>query len=172
MNINEIGLKPNDRLSQLPESKFFQLLSTLIEELCLYKGIKYDDVGISNMLSMLYRITHNKLLNLSINDVTIGIETMMYTEDIKKISVQLIHKRLQKISIEKQQIEYEAIQHDYTKTVNNGFFGRAMSLRMLHDPGGKILDKNGDTLKEVMESVKIGICYYTGNHIELNDKNK
>jgi hypothetical protein len=174
MNIQEIGLKPNDYLSHLTELKFFELITGLIENICMYKGIKYDDNTIAPMVATLYKITFNKLPNLTVNDIVVGFETMMYTEDVKKISVQLLHQRLQKISIQKSQIQDKKEQANYSKHIDNSYFGKAMSLRILHDKGGKILDKNGDTLKEVMEAARAGYCYYTGNpvHIKSPDESK
>lgn len=167
MNLNDLNLHPDQNLRILDEGKFIVLFDSIVSKLCRYKGIKYDENLFAKMFSDLYEYTHN-INNLTLNDVTAGIERMVQFEDIKKISVQLLHRRMQRISIEKTNMVEEQQEADYSKSLDNGYFGRAMSLRMIHDKGGKILDKEGHTIKDVMECVKSGHCYYTGKPITID----
>lgn len=168
MTIQDLGLLPDDNLHVLDQQKFVMLFDMLISKLCRYIGIKYEDDIFSTMFSELYQYTRN-LKNLKINDVTATFESMMYNEDVKKITIGLIHKRLQKISIEKFQKADEREQNEVLKAAENPYWAKSLNLRMIHDVGGKILEQNGDTLQAVYECTKIGLCYYTGNEIDLTE---
>lgn len=159
-------MNPNRQLNTVGADEFISIFSDAIDGLATYRGIKIDDDLMYKMLNMLYNITRGKYSNLVVNDVNIGIG-QLYEQDIKKVTPQLLNSMLQKVSVEKFQKEDEQEQKEYTMSIDNSFFARAISLRIKHDPRGKILEQNKETLKDVMECVRDGFCYYTGERIKI-----
>lgn len=152
-------MNPNLKISQLQEIDFINFFSELIENLCLYKGISLNDDILVKMLKMIYGFKQ-KYSILTVQQATLAI-TSLYNSDIKKITVESIDKVLMQTNLKIFQQQDEEIQNKALKAPVDSDWGRAVSMRLKHDPGAKILDENNDTLKDIFDAIKKGYNYYT-----------
>lgn len=160
-------MNPNIRLNLLQLSDFIEVFQKEIDDFCTYKAINLDEDKLIKMLSLMYNMTRNKFNNLAVNDVAIAIGNLYY-EDIKKVSPEVLMKALQNAS-NKKSIKAESEENEQYKEFKwSCEYGRALTLRVKHDPGGKILEQNGHTYMDVVESVKKGFNYYTGERVNLD----
>ena len=160
-------MNPETKISHLSMGDFIGIFEKEVDEFCTYKAINIDDNKLAKMLMLLFSITRNKFNNLVVNDITIAIGNL-YFEDIKKISPEILMRALQNAS-NKKVLKEEALENEKYKTYEwNCEHGRALVLRCHHDPGGYILERNGDTYKDIVEAVKNGFNYYTGDAITVN----
>ncbi len=164
MDLEKLRLSPSQSLNVIGKEKFFLLISELIQELVLYKGIKVDEQIQAKIIEQLYSLK-NTFMHLSINETVATIEKMMYYDDIKKISTELFHKKLQSRSIDKFKIIDEKEQKEVESVANDPVYGTALRIRLLHDPKGRIMDRDGFTLKEIYDAVKNGFNIYTNERI-------
>lgn len=157
-------MNPNTKLNFLTLPDFMEVFQKEIEDFCTYKGINLDEEKLAKMLSLMHTLTRNKFHNLVVNDVTIAVGNL-YFEDVKKVTPEILIKALQNAS-NKKSIQEEHEENETYKCYEwNSEHGRALVLRVTHDPGGHILKQNGHTYKDVVEAVKQGYNYYTGDKV-------
>lgn len=167
VNIQTLGLHPTQNLHEIPSEKFVALFLELWETICMYKGKTFREDEAEKSVRFLQTITAGKIKNMTVNDATAAIETAMYSDEIKTLSVEFFNSTLKKQSLKKLQDSENRTQTEWTKKneIDNSIFAKAMRLRITHDPGGKILDANNHTLKNVFEAAQNGVNYYTGHKL-------
>lgn len=168
ITLTKYNLSPNQSLNSLDGSKFGELFYDIWENICVYKGIIIKPDEIMQSVGLLYKLTKGKLLNLTVNDAVSAIEISMFSDDVKKLSVEFFHKLLQKKNQEvyqnREKNEEESLIKDTNLTCSD--IAKAVVLRVKHDKGGKILSDNNHTIIDVYNSVLKGINYYTGDKLK------
>jgi hypothetical protein len=160
-------MNPETKLNMISMGDFINLFEKEVDDFCTYKAINIDENKLSKMLMLMYDLTRNKFKNLVINDITISIGNL-YFEDVKKISPEILIRALQVTSNKKAIIAEESEKENYQTFEWNCEFGRALTIRCIHDPGGHILEQQGDTYMDIVEAVKKGFNYYTGDAVAID----
>lgn len=157
-------MNPKRQLNTLSLNEMIDSFSESIEDLCTYKGISLEESKLIKIIRLLNRLLYNRFNNLVVNDINVSIYNL-YFEDVKKVTTEIIIKALQKQSNKKQIEAEDKEKEDYKVFEWNSDYGRALSLRIVHDPMGLIYRDNGNTFLDVVETVKQGFNYYTGEPV-------
>jgi len=156
----------NRQLNQLSQTDMLTAFTEPIDDLCTYKGFTMDENKLLKIVNLLHRLLNNRFDNLVVNDINVSMYNL-YFEDVKKVTPEIIIKALQKTSNEKNITQEKQEDEGYKVYEWNCEHGRALNIRVKHDPGGRILKQNGDTYMDVVEAVKKGFNYYTGDKVVI-----
>jgi hypothetical protein len=162
VNLHNLNLRPNQKLSELDYNSMLDLFAEFWKEITTYKGMYENEQRAVKGVAMVCSRAHGNYPNVTLNDICIAIEKSMAYDDVSKLSPEYFLRLIQKVNNEKIINEHEHVKSD-RKFITDTDWGKALGIRLNHDPGGIIMDEQGFTLKDIFESVKKGFNIYTGN---------
>lgn len=167
IDINNMGLTPNQNINRLSKEQLISLFSELWNNITTWKGLYYKEERAVPAIGMLCDRVYRNYDNLTVNDIVVAIEKSMAYDEVTKLSPEYFVKIIQKTNNEKREIE-----GNINKKNNSGIFdsnwGKAINIRLLYDPKGKIMDEQEFTLKDIYEAVLNGFNIYNSQPVEKN----